>query len=121
MEFRKSGRRTLDEPSGDRGIDGFPSKGERKGKHMEWGDTPKVTAKEVRAREDMERALAKEEEKEVRSQASVTTAAVKDIAQGTAQTLVKGSKGHASHAGEKGIVRPNVPPVRAQEEETQAI
>ena len=77
--------------------------------------------KEDPAKEDMERDLAKEEEKEVRSQASVTTAAVKDIAQGTAQTLAKGSKGHASHVGEKVTAQPNVPPVRAQEEETQAI
>jgi hypothetical protein len=69
----------------------------------------------------MERALAKEEEKEVRSPASVSTAAVKDIVRGIAQTLEKGSKGHASHAGEKGIARPNVPPARAQEEENQAI
>ena len=69
----------------------------------------------------MERALAKEEEKEVRSPASVSTAAVKDIVGETAQTLGKDSKGHVSHAGEKGIVRPNVPQARAQEEENQAI
>ncbi len=85
------------------------------------GDTPKVATKEVRAREDMERAWAKEEEREIRLQVSVSTAAVKGIVQETAKTLGKGSKGHVSHAEEKGIVQPNVPQAKAQEGENQAI
>ena len=74
-------------------------------------------AKELRAREDTTRVLAKEEEKEVRSWASVSTAAVKDILQGTARTQERGSKEHASRVDEKDTVQLSAPREKAPEEE----
>ena len=43
--------------------------------------------------------------------------AVKGILRETARTWGKGSRGHVSHAEERGIVRPNVPQAKDQEEE----
>ena len=68
----------------------------------------------------MARVLAKEEEKEVRSQANATTVAVKDIQRETARTWGKGSKGRVSHAEERGTVQPSVLHEKDQEEEELA-
>ena len=77
--------------------------------------------KEVRVKGGMARVLEKEEEKEVRSLANATTVAVKVIQRETARTWGKGSKGHVSHAEERGTVQPSVPQEKVQEEEKWAI
>ena len=68
--------------------------------------------KEDRVREDMEKGMAKEEEKEVRLQANAIIAAERDTRPEIVPILERDSREHALPVGERGTEQPSARQVR---------